>query len=149
MRVVITSTAALVVLLPLTLLFICGCFIRMPVRYSPHPLDAPAEAVEVIRQTLEEQHAPYAPIELEVDEEKITLLRGVYRPFPARSGGIHRTTIRYSTVKRVSLSKKNRWYAVTLSAETGVALLHVYTANVESAQRFMDAIETLRRQGQT
>ena len=126
------------------LLLASSCFIRTSIRYSPRALDTSAEAMHVIYEILEGQHGQFAPIELEVTEEKLSILRTRSNPLLGTSG-VHRTVIRYSTIGEVSLSRKNRWSAVTLAAENGIPLLHVYTSDAESGERFMDAIETMRR----
>jgi hypothetical protein len=127
-----------------TLLVVAGSSCRTSVSYEPRALTSSAEAVEVIRQTLETQHAQYAPIEVEVSEVKLSMLRNKSNPLLGTSG-LNRTVIPFSSIGEVTLSRKNRWFAVTLAAVNGFVLLHVYTPDAQSAQRFMDAIETLRR----
>ena len=126
-----------------TLLLISGSSCRTSVSYNPRALASSAEAIAVIRQILEAQHGQYAPIEVEVSETKFSILRSKSNPILG-TGGLNRTVIRYSTIAEISLSKKNRWFAVTFFGVNQVALLHVYTPDVQSAKRFMDAIETLK-----
>ena len=126
------------------LLILSGCFIRIPLSYEPHALASPADAMAVIHQTLEAQHAQYAPIELEVSESGFSMLRSTSNPLLGTQH-LNRTAIRFSAISEVSLSKKNRWFAVTLAGANGVALLHVYTPDKASAHRFIDALDTMRR----
>ena len=138
------TRSQLCIVLVATLLLVSGSSCRTSVSYEPRTLASSAEAIEVIRQTLETQHAQYAPIEVEVSETELSMLRNKSNPLLGTSI-LNRTVIRFSIIGEVSLSEKNRWFAVTLAGVNGVALLHVYTPDAQSAQRFMDAVETLRR----
>lgn len=131
------------VLTTIVLVLTSGCFIRTSVRYEPEPLPTSEEAMQVIQRTLEGQHGKYAPIEVTVTEEKISLLRTSSGPLWGSS--MARTTIRYTAIGEVSLSRKSGWYATTLVATNGATLLHIYTADLSSAEEFMDAIATMRR----
>ena len=126
------------------LLLVAGSSCRWSISYKPRSLASSAEAIEVIRQTLEEQHAQYAPIEVEVSETQLSMLRTTSNPLFGKSS-LNRRVIRFSIIAEVTLSKKGRWFAVTLAGVNGGTLLHVYTPDTQSAQRFMDAIETLQR----
>ena len=132
------------IVLAITLLLVAASGCRTSIRYEPRALASSAEAIEIVHQTLESQHRQFAPIEVEVSETKFTMLRSTSSRLFGTSG-LNRTVIRFSTIAEMSLSKKNDWFAVTFTGTNGAVLLHVYTPDAASAQRFMDAVDTLRR----
>lgn len=138
------------------LIFASGC--RTSIDYNSSLFDTPTEAMRVIYQTLEEQQDDHTPFKLEVTETKIVifyserafLLGGFGRGgggMMGKGAGIERKFIRYSSIGKVSLTLKNKWYTIILAAVNGHELLHVHTADIESAQRFIDAIDTMRQLG--
>ena len=141
------TRSQLCIVLVATLFLATGSSCRTSVSYKPRTLPSSAEAIEVIRQTLETQHAQYAPIEVDVSETQFSMLRNKSNILLGTSS-LNRTAVRFSSISKVALSKKNRWFAITFFAVNGAVLLHVYAPDAQSAQRFMDAIETLRRLAQ-
>lgn len=110
--------------------------------YQPALMSSSSAAVRVIYDTLETQPGNHAPIEVEVNEEKMALLRARRGFFS--SGTTIRTVVRYDMLGEVRLQKKKQYFVSTLFAPTGVKLLHVYMVDERTAQRFMDAVATLR-----
>jgi hypothetical protein len=119
-----------------------GCRTYMP--YVGRQLESTTEARNVIYQLLDQQPGSNAAIEVEVTDEKIRLLRSRSNAFLGTSG-INGTTIYYSAIGGIRLSKKGNWYAITIDGKNGVALLHVYAADALVAERFIDALETMRQ----
>ena len=138
------TPSQLCIVLAAGLLLVLESSCRTSISYEPRALASSAEAIDVIRQTLEAQHAQYAPTKVEVSETELSILRNESSHLLLTSG-VRRTVIRFSTIAEVSLSNKRRWFAVTLARLNGEPFLHVYTPDALSAQRFMDAIETLQR----
>ncbi|MBT4145750.1 MAG: hypothetical protein HOE45_02535 [Gammaproteobacteria bacterium] len=131
-------------LILITVLITSGC---KTIDYSPHVYDTPTEAMRVIYQTLEEQQDDHTPYNLEVSESKIVVFyseRASLVGVIGKGAGVERKFIRYSSIGKVTLRLKNKWYTIILATVNGHELLHVHTADIESAERFIDAIETMR-----
>jgi hypothetical protein len=108
---------------------------RSYIPYAGRPLDSARTAQKVIYETLDQQPAA---AQVEVTDEKFrVVLNHVLGPSSA--------AIYYTQIGDVLLSKKRDVFAVTIRSVTHVALVHVYTHDQASAERFIDALETMRR----
>ena len=120
-----------------------GC--RTYLDYSGQPLTSVAEAREFIVHVLESQHGDYAPIEVEVTEEKLRVLRQRLQTFGPIPSVIGPTVIYFADIGVPRLSKKSGWFAITILAPNGHVWMHVYTADLKTAERFIDALVTMKR----
>jgi hypothetical protein len=112
--------------------------------YQGRLLDDATKARKIIYETLEQQPGWAAPLELEVTDEKMRLVR-TRSSFMTGTSGLLPTVIYYANIADVLLSEKRGQFMVSLLGANRVALLYVYTNDQASAERFIDAVETLRR----
>ncbi len=129
-------------LLSVALLALVGCRTYMP--YVGHPMSTTSEAMKFIWKVLEQQPGSKASVEIQVTEEKFRMLRSQSN-WILGTGGLHATTIYYSNIGDVLLTKKGKWVVVKIFSVNGAALLYVYAADQRSAETFVDALETMRR----
>jgi hypothetical protein len=130
----------------LLLVFVCfGC--RSYIAYHGQPLASVESAKKAIYQTLEQQPGGAAPLGVEVTDEKFRLTQMHWNPV-AGSGAVG-TTIYYAQVGDMVLSEKRGLFAVTIKTTTGYTLLHVYAVDQHTAERFIDALETMRKAAAT
>lgn len=120
---------------------LAGC--RTYMTYTGQPMESTTDAERVIRELLEQQPGGNAPEQVEVGGEKFQIFRG--RPLSIMGPGVDGATIYYARMGELRLSVKGKWYAVTICATNGEALLHVYAPDQHTAERFIDALETMRR----
>lgn len=116
---------------------------RTYISYVGTPLADRAEAKRVIRQTLEEQRNERAPVSVDVTDERFLAVQT--RQTEAENAGIFGVAVYYARIGRVGLSLKKRVYTMFIYAADGALLLHVFTYDRASAERFMDALATMRR----
>jgi hypothetical protein len=123
-----------------SLLLVAACRTYLP--YAAKPLTSPAEARRVIQQTLEEQRDEHAPVSVDVTDERFRVVQT--RETDAEDSGMFGVAVYYSRIGRVELSRKKGVYAVSIFAADGALLMHVFTYDQVSAERFIDALATMR-----
>lgn len=134
------------------LLFVAaGCASR--IAYSPSCVYDEMEARRVTRRFLEEQPAQYAPIQIEITEEKISLTR-----FRSKGTGLRGDELRevpaVSTIYRDNIGSTelvyrhqwhmHHWYVARVFDKNGSLFVRVRSRSLEHAQQFLDAIASLR-----
>lgn len=132
------------------LLVSAACLVPLSCRfytdYTPRPLDSTSAARQVIYEVLEQQPGPYAATEVQLTNKKFSMSRRHATGFLGMGGiGTIGTTIYYDKIGDLLLSKKRGVFTVTIRSPNRVLLLHVYTVDQASAERFIDALETMRR----
>jgi hypothetical protein len=126
------------------LLLVLGSGCRTQIGYEPFPYSTHGEALDVIERTLRGQHGHFAPVEVEVTEAHLAILRNKTNIWSGTTA-LHPTVVAYASIGEITLAKHRRWFAVTLWRVNHTALLRIYAPTLQSAQRFADAIETFRR----
>jgi DUF2075 family protein len=116
--------------------------------YTGRPVDSTGTARQIIYEVLDQQPGSNGAMEIQVTDEKFSVLRSRSNVLLGTSG-IYGTTIYYTSIGEMRLSRKRAWFAVTIRGANGVNLLYVYTADRHSAERFIDALETMRRGADT
>lgn len=105
------------------------------------------EAQRFTRRFLEEQPAKYAPIQIEITEEKITLTKGGDRRLPAVST-IYRDNIGSTELSYRHQWHLHHWYEVRVYDKEGSLFVRAISRSQEGAKQFIDAIRSLRLQAQ-
>jgi hypothetical protein len=119
----------------------CRCYMSC----TPRPLESTSRAKKVIYEVLDQQPREWAAIDIEVTDEKFRLLRSVGTGFLGLRPATLGTTVYYTKIGDNLLSKRRGVFAVTIRAPNRDLLVHVYTDDQASAERFIDALETMRR----
>jgi len=126
----------------LTIVATFGCRIYMD--YSPQPMETTDVARKAIAEILDQQPGVHAAIETEVYDDKFSILHSRANKFFGTSQ-VYKTTIFYASIGEMRLSHKGSWFAVTIMGRNLEPLLHVYIADRASSDRFLNALETMRR----
>ncbi len=132
------TTSRLALVCVLVLLPACRTFLP----YTAKPLTSPAEARRVIQQTLEEQRDEHAPVSVDVTDDRFRVVRT--RETDVEDSGLFGVAVYYSKIGRVELSRRKGVYAVSIYAADDALLIHVFTYDQASAERFIDALSTMR-----
>ena len=111
--------------------------------YAGKPLEDVAVAKKVIYETLEQQPGGAAPLEIEVTEEKFRIVQTRFNPIVGvRAAGV---AVYFAKIADVLLSVKRGLYTVTILGPNGDSLVHVRISDQRSAERFIDALQTMRQ----
>lgn len=130
----------LVASLSVALITLSACRTYIP--YVATPIGDPAQARRVMQQTLEEQRYENAPAHVEVTNERFRVVRS--RGGNADEGDLYGTSVYYTRITDILLSKRKGVYAVSILGPDRVLLIHVFAYDEETAERFIDALGTMR-----
>lgn len=132
------------------LLVVVGC--ASHIAYVPNCVFEESEAQLVVRRFLEEQPAKYAPIKIEITDEKISLTK--YRTKGGDMYGRGSEVLAVSTLYRDNIGSTelvlrhqwhmHHWYVARIYDKSGSLFARGITRDKERAQQFLDAIVSLR-----
>lgn len=130
----------LVASLSVALITLSACRTYIP--YVATPISDPAQARRVMQQTLEEQRDENAPVHVEVTNERFRVVRS--REEDADEGDLYGTSVYYTRITDILLSERKGVYAVSIFGLDEALLIHVFAYDQETAERFIDALGTMR-----
>lgn len=125
-----------------SLLFaVAGCASR--IAYTPSCVYDETQARRIAQRFLEEQPAKYAPIQVEITGEKISLTLGGNRAVPAVST-IYRDNIGSTELSHRHQWHMHHWYVARVYDKNGSMFARAISRSQARSQQFLDAIASLR-----
>jgi hypothetical protein len=124
-------------------IFIFGCATHVP--YQPTTLKSKSEAEKTVRRIILEQPRPYAPVEIQINDEYFQIFHNDARK-SLIAGGVTAVpivdTLYFDSINAIELYKK-RTFFVLIKDKDNNARLYVFTRSAEMGKLFIDAMSTL------
>ena len=138
-------------LFTITVFLLIGCAATQ-LQYTPMATDDPSKDKMIIEQVLQEQPSEYVPDVIEITDNYLKWQKEVIRR-SRLTGGVTTVpgvkVVYFNSIGKIELYQKTKWYIVLVYDDNQVRRCRVLTRDEHKAQKFMDAIYSMKMRADT